>query len=152
MGLMGRCTSTVPGDELPKTSNRNQGICRILLEAGAQNGNPGLQTRGSQSMKFKVFLTAALLSSAGVVAFAVADEDTSQGTAIKKPFDAAAHGKSAKSSIPVMTYHGGTVMNQSNTVYVIYYGTFPATTQPIINDFLAGLTGSAPYGVDTEYN
>ncbi len=104
-------------------------------------------------MKLKVFLTAALLVAiAASLTLAVADDDTFQGISVKKPFAAAAHARSTTTSTPVMTYHGGPVMNVSNTVYVIYYGTFPSTTQPIINDFLVGLSGSAPYSVDSEYN
>ncbi len=43
-------------------------------------------------------------------------------------------------------------MNVSNSVYAIYYGTFSSTTQPIVNDFLVGLSGSPEYGVNHTYN
>jgi hypothetical protein len=80
-----------------------------------------------------------------------AADDTFQGASIKKPYDAST-GKGGGTGSTQILYHGGLVMNQSNSVYVIYYGTFPSTTQPIINNFLSGLSGSAPYGVNTSYN
>ena len=74
-----------------------------------------------------------------------------QGNMIKKPFDLTAHPPNKTSSTQIL-YHGGPIMNQSNSVYAIYYGTFPSTTQPIINDFLVGLSGSPQYGVNHTYN
>ena len=72
---------------------------------------------------------------------------------VKEPYDAVAHGKGSKTSSTQILYHGGPVMNISNSVYAIYYGTkFASTTQPIINDFLYGLSGSPEYGVNTTYN
>jgi hypothetical protein len=72
---------------------------------------------------------------------------------VKQPFDAMPHGQASKTSGRQILYHGGPVMNVSNTVYAIYYGTqFAATTQPIINDFLYGLNNSAQYGINTTYN
>jgi len=85
--------------------------------------------------------------------FAAAD-DSFQGISVKLPFDAKGNsGKPKQASTPQILYHGGPVMNISNSVYVIYYGTtFAATTQPIINDFLFGLSGSAQYMVNSSYN
>jgi Phosphate-induced protein 1 conserved region len=97
----------------------------------------------------KLALAAAALLA--VVAFAYQD-DTFQGVVVKKPFDPSVHGKGGKTSSTQILYHGGPVMNVSNTVYVIYYGTFPSTTEPIINDFLAALSGSSEYGVNQTYN
>lgn len=84
---------------------------------------------------------------------AASADDTFQGNVIKKPFDSNTHQSNGnKTSGTQILYHGGPVMNQSNSVYVIYYGSFPATTQPIINDFLVGLSGSSQYGVNNTYN
>src|SRR4051812_47151487 len=77
-------------------------------------------------------------------------EDTFQGNPIKRPFDSS-HSAAKPSSTQIL-FHGGPVMNMANSVYVIYYGTFPSTTQPIINDFLAGLSGSPAFGVNSSYN
>ncbi len=97
----------------------------------------------------KLALSAAALLA--VAAFAYQD-DTFQGVVVKKPFEPSVHGKAGQPQSTQILYHGGPVMNISNTVYVIYYGTFPATTEPIINDFLAGLSGSSNYGVNHSYN
>jgi hypothetical protein len=77
-------------------------------------------------------------------------EHTFQGNVIKPPFDSS-H-SAAKTNSTQILFHGGPVMNLANSVYVIYYGTFPSTTQPIINDFLAGLSGSPAFGVNSSYN
>jgi hypothetical protein len=48
--------------------------------------------------------------------------------------------------------HGGPVINQGVSVYVIYYGTaFASTTQDVINNFLYGLSQSPNYGVNATY-
>ena len=103
-------------------------------------------------MKLRLLAFAAVLGAAATLAIAFAGEDSFQGAVIKKPYDAASHGQPAKTASTQILYHGGPVMNQSNSLYVIYYGTFPATTQPIINDFLVGLSGSQEYGVNHTYN
>src|SRR5579862_3658898 len=75
------------------------------------------------------------------------------GASIKQPFQPGDHPSKTKTGSTQILYHGGPVMNISNSVYVIYYGSdFAPTTQPIVNDFLTGLTGSAPYSVNTTYN
>lgn len=88
---------------------------------------------------------------AAVVGFAFAAADDSfQGAVIKKPFEASGQAKTGSTQI---LYHGGPVMNQTNSVYVIYYGSaFAATTESIINDFLTGLNGSPEFGVNQTYN
>ena len=101
-------------------------------------------------MDMKIPALAALLALAPSLTFAFSD-DTFQGNAAKKPYASGGQGQ-GKTSGTQMIYHGGPVMNLSNSVYVIYYGTFPATTQPIINDFLIGLSGSPQYGVNHTYN
>jgi hypothetical protein len=102
-------------------------------------------------MQLNLTCAATLLCAAATLTFAFSD-DTFQGNVVKKPFDAALHGQAAKTTSNQILYHGGPVMNKSNSVYVIYYGSFPATTDPIINDFLVGLSGSVPYQVNHTYN
>ena len=97
----------------------------------------------------KTLVSAAVLLSAANVLFAQQNDEL-QHVVVKAPFDPL---KQAKTTSTQIFYHGGPVMNQSNSVYVIYYGTaFASTTQPIINDFLFGLSGSAQYGVNQTYN
>lgn len=80
-------------------------------------------------------------------------DDVPQTAVIKHPFHAGNQAANSANQSNQILYHGGPVMNQSNSVYIIYYGTgFAATTQPIINDFLSGLNGSAEYGVNGSYN
>ncbi len=98
-------------------------------------------------MKLKLAILAAAVATAAI-AF---ETDTFQGVVVKKPFDTS-NGKGGKTASTQILYHGGPVMNQANSVYVIYYGTFPATTAPIINDFLSARSGSPPYGVNQTYN
>lgn len=101
-------------------------------------------------MDMKIPALAALLTLGASLGFALSD-DTFQGNPAKQPFDGSGHSPTKNSSTQIL-YHGGPVMNLSNSVYVIYYGIFPSTTQPIINDFLVGLSGSAPYSVNHTYN
>jgi hypothetical protein len=102
-------------------------------------------------MMLKLTGCAALLGAATLM-FAFSD-DTFQGNVVKRPFDAAIHGQSpTKTSSTQILYHGGPVMNLSNSVYVIYYGNFPSTTEPIINTFMAGLSGNGPYTVNHTYS
>jgi len=84
---------------------------------------------------------------------ALSANDDGLGNSGKKPFDPSTNGKGGgkTGSPPQILYHGGPIMNLSNSVYVIYYGSFASTTQPIINAFLVGLSGSPQYGVNTTY-
>jgi hypothetical protein len=92
-----------------------------------------------------------IAGAAGLV-FAAAD-DTFQGISVKPPYDARTHsGKAKPTPAPQVVYHGGPVMNGTNSVYVIYYGAFEAKTQSIINDFLFGLSGSPQYMVNSSYD
>ena len=92
------------------------------------------------------FLSLALMGAA------FSADDDGPGNSVKKPFDPSSNGKGGgHTTTPQMTYHGGPIMNMSNSVYVIYYGSFAATTQPIINAFLVGLSGSLQYGVNSVY-
>jgi hypothetical protein len=90
-------------------------------------------------MDMKILALVALLTPGTSFAFALS-VDTFQGNPAKKPFDAGGQDP-AKTSSTQMLYHSGPVVNLSNSVYVIYHGSFPATTQPVINDFLVGLSG-----------
>jgi hypothetical protein len=90
---------------------------------------------------------------AAAVLFTLSADDTFQRNVVKRPYDGSQHGNGqAKTASTQILYHGGPVMNVGNSVYVIYYGTFPSTTQPIINDFLVGLSGSPEYAVNQTYN
>jgi hypothetical protein len=102
-------------------------------------------------MKLKLVFLSTFLAAASAFALSFTSDDTFQNVVGKKPFENAVHGNGPKTSSTQILYHGGPVMNQTNSVYVIYYGTFPSTTQPIINDFLLGLNGSAQYGVNETY-
>jgi hypothetical protein len=86
-----------------------------------------------------------------VCSIAVLAEDGPSPKAVKPPFDHATSGKRGITDTQIL-YHGGPVMNQSNSVYVIYYGSFASTTQPIINNFLTALSGSPQFGVNSTYN
>jgi hypothetical protein len=99
----------------------------------------------------KTLISAAVLVSAAGILFAQQNEELPH-VVVKAPFDHST-GKHLKTTSTQILYHGGPVMNQSNSVYVIYYGTtFASTTQPIINDFLFGLNGAPQYGVNQTYN
>ena len=94
-------------------------------------------------------MAAALAATAGVASGA--GDEVSEKFIGKKPFHAEAPRKTSAST--QILYHGGPVMNISNSVYVIYYGTgFASTTQAIINDFLFGLNGSAQFSVNGTYD
>lgn len=103
-------------------------------------------------MKRKSAILLVAFAAAAGLAFAIASNEFGD-LPVKQPYSAATHGKGSKPSSTQILYHGGPVMNISNSVYAIYYGTqFAATTQPIINDFLYGLNNSPEYGVNTTYN
>src|SRR5215472_9497545 len=98
-------------------------------------------------MRLKLILALA----ASTLPTAFCQNDTFQGIPVKRPFDSNTH--PAKTNSSQILYHGGPVM-QLPAVYVIYYGTFPATTQPIINNFLTDLNSQSsrdPYNVNTTY-
>jgi hypothetical protein len=110
-------------------------------------------SEGVRPMKLKLVFAAVSVVAAATLAAAFSKDDTVQGASVKKPFDAALHGNAAKTGSTQILYHNGPVM-QSPSVYVIYYGTFPTTTQPIINSFLVDLKNFSnmdPYFVNTTY-
>ncbi len=63
----------------------------------------------------------------------------------------------APATTPVIKYHHGPVMTApSNTIYIIYYGSFPVTgaandTRTVLNDFFATVGGSPQYNVNHTY-
>ena len=103
-------------------------------------------------MKMKLIFAAASIAAAAVLAVAFAPDGAFPGISVKKPFGSTnAPGKTRSTQI---LYHSGPVMH-SPSVYVIYYGTFPATTQPIINNFLTDLNSNSsadPYSVNESYS
>ena len=51
-------------------------------------------------------------------------------------------------------YHGGPIMLGTNTLYIIYYGSFPGSannTPSIVNGFFGAVGGSPNYAVNTTY-
>lgn len=82
------------------------------------------------------------------------DDSAGPAISVKKPFEHAAKRGNTGTATPQISWHGGPVMNSAaNAVYVIYYGTaFASTTQPIVNDFLYGLSGQLNYTVNDTYN
>ena len=63
----------------------------------------------------------------------------------------------ATARTPLIRYHGGPVMTAPvNTIYVIWYGSFPVTgaandTRTVLDDFFAHIGGSAQYNVNSTY-
>jgi hypothetical protein len=103
--------------------------------------------------KLKVGFCAAILTAAATAGITYASGDDFHGLILKKPYDSSVHGN-GNAPKPVsnqMLYHGGPVMTHSNSVYVIYYGTFPATTEPVIDDFMFGLSGTSALAVNSTY-
>ena len=101
-------------------------------------------------MDIRVVLLAAAVAATAGVSFG-ADDLSTERVFGKQPFNAEAPRNISRGT--QILYHGGPVMNTSNSVYVIYYGTgFASTTQAIINDFLHGLSGSAQFSVNGTYN
>lgn len=71
---------------------------------------------------------------------------------LKKPHSS----KGTSSGGTQILYHNGPILSAASVpAYIIYYGNFgtPQTvnTQAIINDFLSGLSNTAPYKVNTTY-
>ncbi len=102
-------------------------------------------------MNIRVFTVAAALAAIAGLAFPAENTEPKSFSA-RKAFDPDKGSHKSGNSTQIL-YHGGPVMNVSNSVYVIYYGTgFAPTTQAIIDDFLFGLNGSAQYSVNGTYN
>jgi hypothetical protein len=71
---------------------------------------------------------------------------------VKKPFGQ--HKEASKTNDSQIQYHGGPLLFGTVPIYVIYYGavgSFPVTTQPIVNNFLVGLGGTAQFKVNATY-
>jgi hypothetical protein len=95
-------------------------------------------------------LIAAFALAAITVTLAIATEDV-ESVSIKKPFGQ--HGDKASSNTATqITWQGGPVLLGQVPIYVIYYGVgFPSTTQDIVNKFLAGLSTTPQFDVNTTY-
>ncbi len=103
-------------------------------------------------MKLKIACVAFLVIVAATLVVASSTDDSFQGIPVKKPFDPSG-GHSAKTGSTQILYHNGPVMH-SPALYIIYYGAFPSTTQPIINTFLSDLNADSnidPYSVNKSY-
>ena len=48
-------------------------------------------------------------------------------------------------------YSGGPIMNVGTSVYIVYYGTWPAISVQIINSFVANLGGTPLHNIQTTY-
>jgi len=77
---------------------------------------------------------------------------------IRQPYPGAAEAQpGAAGGGRKISYHGGPVMTSPlNTIYVIYYGSFPDTgarndTVRILNDFFSHIGGSPAYNVNSTY-
>lgn len=69
-------------------------------------------------------------------------------TKLREPFSPEKRG-GAQSTL--IEYHGGPLLLGAVPIYLIYYGSFPATTVPILNDFFSNIGGSPQYNVNTTY-
>jgi len=79
-------------------------------------------------------------------------EDSGDSIVGKKPFGQ--HQTAPASTSPQILWHGGPVLGTTGsvTLYVIYYGSnWPATTQPLIDTFLSGLSGTPQFNVNKTY-
>ena len=98
----------------------------------------------------KKLIIAACAAALPVLALA----DNASTRVVKLPF---AEAKLAAKPTPKIRYKGGPVMTAAaNTIYIIYYGSFPLTGSPndtrvILNDFFSTIGGSAAYNVNTTY-
>src|SRR5437899_1318071 len=104
----------------------------------------------------KSIIVAALLAAATVAV--VWPEESEQRIVVKKPYDPSENKGRPGGGPTTILYHGGAVLNQAPTVYVIFYGNFAttsATAATIIKNFLADINGAAtdnPYEVNTGYD
>jgi len=96
------------------------------------------------------FQTLGLLAVVGI-ALGILRGDNSEQVIVRLPFDA--HGKKGgHGGSTQILWNGGPVLTGAVPIYVIYYGTgFPATSQSIVNAFLAGLSGTVQYDVNQTY-
>lgn len=97
--------------------------------------------------KIAAFLLAAgLLTGAALVpATAQASNETAKHVASNKS------GSHGGKPAPIL-YHGGPVILGTTNTYVIWYGTWPASsTQPILTDLLSNVGGSPYFNINTTY-
>jgi hypothetical protein len=67
------------------------------------------------------------------------------------PYDLDKHQKQASKNPPTILYHGGPVMANGPTIYIVYYGSFTAAQHNILDTFLKNIGGSPAFNVNTEY-
>jgi hypothetical protein len=94
---------------------------------------------------------------------AVAAASATAPSRVRLPFaeqqaaNAAAASGRAVAATPTIKYHNGAVMTaRQNTIYVIWYGSFPNTgaandTRAVMSDFFSNVGGSPQYNVNTTY-
>ncbi len=101
-------------------------------------------------MKLWLGLAGLIALGLGVVGLTADDH---QGIVVRRPYQDFKNSGQAptKSTTPTITFHGGPVITSATSVYLIYYGTFTAQSQAILNDFMSGLSGSPQYQVQTKY-
>jgi hypothetical protein len=68
------------------------------------------------------------------------------------PYDADKQSKLRESKTPVILYHGGPVMSNGPTIYIVYYGSFTTNQHNILDTFLENIGGSPAFNVNTEYS
>ncbi len=68
------------------------------------------------------------------------------------PYDADKQSRLHESKTQVMLYHGGPVMSNGPTIYIVYYGSFTANQHNILDTFLENIGGSPAFNVNTEYS
>ena len=86
-----------------------------------------------------------------VIALSLLAGQNMERIVVKKPFGQHKTGGGGNDQI---LYHGGKILTGRVPIYVIYYGgigSFPSTTQPIVNSFLAGLGGTPQFEVNQTY-
>jgi len=86
-----------------------------------------------------------------VIALSLLAGQNMERIVVKKPFGQHKTGGGGNDQI---LYHGGKILTGKVPIYVIYYGgigSFPSTTQLIVNSFLFGLGGTPQFDVNKTY-
>jgi hypothetical protein len=79
---------------------------------------------------------------------AFAQETTNKHVYIMRP---ATHVPAQNPASFSIDYSGGPIMNVGTSVYIVYYGTWPAISVQIINSFVANLGGTPLHNIQTTY-
>jgi len=146
--------------EIPETLRAGKHPTHVSDEpdykAAADEAQPGLEKMrpalkkapGEVFMKVFARFAGIAIAALALTIFAGQNEES---IVVKKPFDQ--HKPAGSGNVQIL-YHGGKILTASVPIYVIYYGgigSFPSTTQPIVNSFLAGLGGTPQFDVNTTY-